>query len=239
MSFLDVGQGDATLIQRGATSVLIDTGVSDGPILQRLEEAGIDRLDALILTHAEADHEGAAPQVIAAHQPRLIINGGAGWPSSAQRALAHTRAHVPAAGEVIALGGLRFEVLWPPARTAGWRASGNPNDSALVARLEAGRFSMLLAADAESGVTTPLPLEPVDVLKVAHHGSADPGLPALLERLKPRIAAIEVGKENTYGHPAPSTIAALRAAVPTVLRTDRDGTTRLHAAAGRMWIEDR
>jgi competence protein ComEC len=98
---------------------------------------------------------------------------------------------------------------------------------------------MLLAADAESGVTAPLSLEPVDVLKVAHNGSADPGLPALLERLKPRIAAIEVGGENTYGHPAPSTIAALRAAVPTVLRTDRDGTTRLHAAAGRMWIEGR
>ena len=53
------------------------------------------------------------------------------------------------------------------------------------------------------------------------------------------IIAGSVGKENTYGHPAPSTIAALRAAVPTVLRTDRDGTTRLHAAAGRIWIEDR
>ena len=239
MSFLDVGQGDATLIQRGRTSVLIDTGVSDGPILQRLQEAGIDRLDALILTHAEADHEGAAPQVIEAYKPRLVVNGGAGWPSAVQHRLAKAKPHVPAAGEVLALAGLRFEILWPPARAPGWRASGNPNDNALVARLEAGHFSMLLAADAESGVTAPMPLEPVDVLKVAHHGSADPGLPALLERLKPRIAAIEVGKENTYGHPAPSTIAALRAAVPTVLRTDRDGTTRVHAADGRIWIEDR
>jgi competence protein ComEC len=235
VSFLDVGQGDATLIQRGATSVLIDTGVADGPILQRLEEAGIDRLDALILTHAEADHEGAAPRVIAKHHPRLVVNGGAGWPSAVQRRLA--KAHVPAAGEVLTLGGLRFEILWPPARAADWRASGNPNDNALVARLEAGRFSMLLSADAESGVTAPLPLEPVDVLKVAHHGSADPGLPALLERLHPRVAAIEVGKANTYGHPAPSTLAALERAVPTILRTDRDGTTRLHAANGRMWVE--
>ncbi len=78
---------------------------------------------------------------------------------------------------MLALGGLRFEILWPPARAPGWRAAGNPNDSALVARLEAGGLSMLLAADAESGVTAPLPLEPVDVLKVAHHGSADPGFP--------------------------------------------------------------
>jgi competence protein ComEC len=239
VSFLDVGQGDATLVQRGRTSVLIDTGVPDGPILKRLEEAGIDRLDALILTHAEADHEGAAPRVIEAHRPRLVVNGGAGWPSPVQRAISGTKAHVPAAGDVLALGGLRFEVLWPPARAATWRATGNPNDDAMVARLEAGRFSMLLAADAESGVTAPLELEPVDVLKVAHHGSADPGLPALLERLRPQIAAIEVGEENRYGHPAPSTLEALNAAVPTVLRTDRDGTTRLHAAGGRMWIDGR
>jgi competence protein ComEC len=177
--------------------------------------------------------------VIDAHRPRLVVNGGTGWPSAVQRELSGRKAYVPAAGDVLALGGLRFEVLWPPVRSANWRAAGDPNDHAMVARLEAGRFSMLLSADAESGVTAPLELEPVDVLKVAHHGSADPGLPALLERLAPRIAAIEVGDENRYGHPAPSTLAALKAAVPTVLRTDRDGTTRLHASGGRMWIEGR
>ena len=74
------------------------------------------------------------------------------------------------------------------------------------------------------------------MLKVSHHGSADPGLPALLTRLRPRIAAIEVGRRNTYGHPAPSTLRRC-AAVPTVVRTDRDGTVRLHAAQGRMWVE--
>ena len=120
VSFLDVGQGDATLVQRGRTSVLIDTGVADGPILERLDEAGVERLDALILTHAEADHEGAAPQVIAAHHPRLVVNGGAGWPSPVQRRLGN--AHVPAAGDVLALGGLRFEVLGHlPAPRAGER----------------------------------------------------------------------------------------------------------------------
>jgi competence protein ComEC len=59
----------------------------------------------------------------------------------------------------------------------------------------------------------------------------------LLARLKPRIAAVEVGRRNRYGHPAPSTIAALNASVPTILRTDRDGTVRLHAARGRVWVE--
>jgi competence protein ComEC len=75
------------------------------------------------------------------------------------------------------------------------------------------------------------------VLKVAHHGSADAGLPALLARLKPRIAAIEVGRANRYGHPTPATLAALQEAVPTVLRTDRDGTVRIHVAGNRMWVQ--
>ncbi len=104
-------------------------------------------------------------------------------------------------------------------------------------RLEAEGVSVFLSADAESPVLSGLALSPVDVLKVPHHGSADPGLPSLLERLRPRIAAIEVGEENTYGHPAPSTTRALAAAVKTVVRTDRDGTVRLHADDGRLWVE--
>ena len=66
-------------------------------------------------------------------------------------------------------------MLWPPRRPD--RHDGNPNDHAIVSRLDVGAFSMLLTADAESNVTLPLDLGPVDVLKVAHHGSADPGLP--------------------------------------------------------------
>jgi competence protein ComEC len=238
ISFLDIGQGDATLIQLDGTAVLVDTGPPDGPILTRLKESGIKRLDALMLTHAESDHEGAAAAVIRAYAPRLVVDGGAGWPSRVQRALATiaSRIHAPEAGEVITLNRLRFRVLWPPPRATTWRANGNPNDNALVTRLEAGGLSVLLTADAESGVLAPLARSPVDVLKVSHHGSADPGLPALLTRIKPRIAAIEVGRHNTYGHPAPSTLQALRA-VPTVVRTDHDGTVRLHAAQGRVWIE--
>lgn len=239
VTFLDVGQGDATLIELDGVSVLVDTGKPDGPILTRLRQAGIDRLDALMLTHAEADHEGAAPAVIAAHRPRLIVDGGAGWSSPVQRALTRHRVHAPQAGETITLGALRFQVLWPPRRPAGWRppADGDPNANALVMRLEAEGVSVFLSADAESPVLAPLASAPVDVLKVPHHGSADPGLPALLERLRPRIAAIEVGRENTYGHPAPSTTRALVAAVPTVVRTDEDGTVRLHADDGRLALE--
>jgi competence protein ComEC len=236
VSFLDVGQGDATLIELDGTTVLVDTGKPEGPILTRLREAGVDRLDALMLTHAETDHEGAAPQVIAAYRPRLIVDGGAGWTSPVQRTLTRHAVHAPQAGERITLGGLRFDVLWPPQRPPGWRppAGGNPNDNALVMRLEAEGISVLLTADAESPTLAPLALEPVDVLKVPHHGSADPGLPEMLQLLRPKLAAIEVGRENTYGHPAPSTMRALEQAVPAVRRTDKEGTVVIHADDGRL-----
>jgi competence protein ComEC len=94
----------------------------------------------------------------------------------------------------------------------------------------------LLTADAESDVLAGLDLGPVDVLKVSHHGSADPGLPALLERLRPRLAAIEVGRRNVYRHPAAATVRALRAAGAAVVRTDRDGSVSVEPAAGGLRI---
>jgi competence protein ComEC len=242
VSFLDVGQGDATLLQRGGSSVLVDTGPPGGPILRRLDEAGVRRLDMLVLTHAEADHEGMALPVIAAHRPRLVLDGGAGWPTGVQRALpaalARTggRALAARAGQVLEIGALRFRVLWPPVAPLDWQPDGDPNDRAVVAHVQDGAFDLLLPADAESDVTAALDLPHAEALKVAHHGSADDGLPALLERVRPQIAAIEVGEHNTYGHPAPSTLGALRT-VPNVVRTDRDSTVRLHVAGGAMRLE--
>ena len=242
VSFLDVGQGDATLLQRDGASILVDTGPPHGPILRRLDEAGVGRLDLLVLTHAEADHEGMALAVIAAHRPRLVLDGGAGWPTAVQRglpdALARSggRAVAAHAGQSLGLGALRFRVLWPPAPPPGWLPGGNPNDRAIVAHVQVGTFDLLLPADAESNVTAALDLPDVEALKVAHHGSADPGLSDTLERTTPAVAAIEVGRENTYGHPTPSTLAALRA-VPRVVRTDRDGTVRLRVSGGRMRLD--
>jgi competence protein ComEC len=91
-----------------------------------------------------------------------------------------------------------------------------------------------MPADAESDVTGALPLAPVDVLKVAHHGSADEGLRALLERLHPGAAVIEVGEGNSYGHPAPATMSALARAVPRVYRTDRDGDVTVTIGRDRL-----
>jgi competence protein ComEC len=242
VSFLDVGQGDATLLQRNGASVLVDTGPPDGPILTRLAAAGVRRLDVLVLSHAQSDHEGAAPAILRAYRPRLVVDGGAGWSSAVQRGLPVAAAQVgsrivrPRAGEALDLGGLRLRILWPPPLPPGLRPDGDPNGRAVVALASAGRFDVLLTADAESDVTLPLALPHVDVLKVAHHGSADEGLPVLLRRLTPAVAAIEVGRHNSYGHPAPATVAQLRS-VPRVVRTDRDGTVRVHVRADAMTLE--
>jgi competence protein ComEC len=128
---------------------------------------------------------------------------------------------------VIRAGGIELRILSPAREPPSAHAGEDPNQRAIVAEARLDGLRMLLTADAESDVLSGLDLDPVDVLKVSHHGSADPGLPALLERLRPRLAGIEVGADNTYGHPAPETLAALRAAGVAVYRTDRDGSIRI------------
>ena len=102
-----------------------------------------------------------------------------------------------------------------------------------------GALDFLMTADAESEVTSSLALTPVEVLKVAHHGSADEGLRPLLERLRPLAAVIHVGAGNPYGHPAASTLSALAAEVPRVFRTDRDGDVTITAGPGGLRVRAR
>ncbi len=250
VSALDVGQGDATLVQHGGDAVLVDAGPPGGPVVGLLRAAGARRIDLLVITHAQADHEGGAAAVLAALPVGAVLDGddglrtaaGAAWKGEARRRGVPVLR--PVQGSVLRAGPLALSVLWPPQRTpaAGARAAGHsvaaedPNRRAIVALLRDGGFSMLLTADAESDVTAGLALGPVDVLKVAHHGSADPGLGALLGLLRPAVALIEVGRGNPYGHPAPATMRALRT-VPEVLRTDRDGTVRLRVGRGSVTVE--
>ncbi|MFN2617620.1 MAG: ComEC/Rec2 family competence protein, partial [Thermoleophilaceae bacterium] len=111
-----------------------------------------------------------------------------------------------------------------------------PNLRAVVATVSEGGFDLLLSADAESDALAPLELPDVDAMKVPHHGSADPGLAGVLKRLRPEAAAIEVGRANPYGHPARSTLLALRRAGIPTWRTDRDGTVALTVGPGRLRV---
>jgi competence protein ComEC len=239
IEFLDIGQGDATLIQAGGHAVLVDAGPPDGPVLARLRAAGVDQLDLAVVTHDQDDHEGAMPAVLRAHHVGLLLDGATGARTALHRRLLAAaradgaRALAPDAGQVLTLGPIRVQVMWPPAEPAALHRGEDPNLRAIVARVTVSGASLLLTADAESDVTAPLGLEPVDVLKVAHHGSDDPGLPDELRSLHPRVAVIEVGRHNTYGHPTASTLAALRG-VPAVRRTDRDGTVAVTVDHGRL-----
>jgi competence protein ComEC len=239
ISFLDVGQGDATLIQAGGYAVLVDAGPPGDRIASLVRGEGARRIDLLVITHAQADHEGGGADVVSQLPVGAVLDGRDGVRSLdgtrlAAAAVAHRAPLLrPAAGQVLRIGPIRLDVLSPPAE--GRVAGEDPNTRAIVLEATVAGVRLLLTADAESDVLGSLPLEPVDLLKVSHHGSADPGLPSLLSILHPRAAVIEVGRHNPYGHPAPSTLAAL-ATVPRVLRTDRDGTVRAELRSGRLVI---
>jgi competence protein ComEC len=235
VTFLDVGQGDATLLQDGDASVLVDTGPPAGHVVARLRHAGVRRLDVLVITHAQLDHDGGAPSVLAGLPVGLVVDGRDGVRSAVGDEIAaaasrlHLRMLAPAAGQVIRVGRIDLRILWPRREPVVAHVGVDPNERAIVSLVCDGGVRVLLTADVESDVLGALDLPPVDVLKVSHHGSADIGLPALLARLRPTVAVISVGARNLYGHPAPATIRALSRAVPDVYRTDRDGTVAIDA----------
>jgi competence protein ComEC len=225
---IDVGQGDAILLQpAGAAAVLVDTGPPGAGLAGELAAAGVERLGAVVITHDQSDHAGGLLELLAQVPVERLL-----YARLDRRLLAAARAGgaTPirlAAGGVLRSGRLVFEALSPPPAVLETPLGGtDPNQQALVLLARWGGFSMLLSADAEAEAV-PIDPGPVDVLKVAHHGSEDAGLAALLERTRPRLAVISVGADNSYGHPAPVTLTTLAAHDTRILRTDRDGDVLL------------
>ena len=202
----------------------------------------MSHLSAVVATHQSRDHQGGLPAVLEEIPTDLYVDGGDGNTDPAFLAIARTAARrgvrrvVPRQGDVLHAPGLTVRVLGPPPRPPG-PPPEDPNPRALATVVSSHGFDLFLSGDAESGSLLPLPLPDVEAMKVSHHGSRDPGLPMLLRRLRPEVAGIEVGAANTYGHPAPPTIAALRRAVPHVYRTDRDGTVTVRAGARGLEVE--
>jgi len=239
--FLDVGQGDGTLIQHPAgTAVLFDGGPPEAGTARLLRRAGVRRLSLVVATHASRDHHGGLAEVLERFPVDLLLDGGDGTRDPgfqavlAEAARRHVRRVRALAPMSIQAGGLRIAILSPPPRPRG-PPPEDPNPRGVVAVVSAGEFDLLLSADAESEALLPLDLPDVDAMKVPHHGSADPGLPEVLERLRPEIAAIEVGA-NTYGHPTPSTLTALDRAGVSTYRTDRDGTVTVRVEGAEATV---
>jgi competence protein ComEC len=201
----------------------------------------VRRLSVVVATHQSRDHHGGLLEVVRRFPVDLFLDGGDGTRDPAFIALEREvdRRGIPRrptrAGEDLRIGAMRIRVLWPPPRGTG-AAPRDPNPRATVAIVSEDGFDLFLSADAESPTIEPLSLPRVEAIKVPHHGSADPGLPQVLARLRPAVAAIEVGRDNPYGHPRRPTLDALRARVPRVYRTDRDGTVELTVERDRLRV---
>jgi competence protein ComEC len=238
MTVLDVGQGDGILLEVREGAVLVDEGPPEAEVDDQLRRLGVRRLALLVLTHPQRDHIGGAADVLDHLQVDRILDPRIPAESPEENAaLAEAReSRVPIttarAGLVFRLGGLRLTVLSPTREPP---PGQDPNLSAIVLLASYGEVDALLTADAESPVTLPLNPPPAEILKVAHHGSSDDGLPRLLELLDPDVAVISCGRDNEYGHPTPSTIAALDAVAGLELfRTDRDGRVVVESDGKRL-----
>jgi competence protein ComEC len=227
ITFFDVGQGDGALLQVPEGAVLVDEGAPEADVAGQLRGLGLRSLSMIVLTHPQRDHVGGAASVLDRMHVGAVLDPAIPSESTDEHAaLAAARRHrirvvVARAGEGFRIGELRLRVLWPDGPGS---AGDDPNNHAIVMLASYGQIDALLTADAESDVTGHLHVPPVEILKVAHHGSNDPGLTRLLEQIQPRVAVISVGAHNDYGHPTASTIATLTAAPGlAVYRTDQDG----------------
>lgn len=218
---IDVGQGDSILLQQaGEPAALIDTGPPGAGLADSMRELGVDRIGAAFLTHDQLDHVGALGEILeAAPVERLFLARPAPEAAAIARA-AGTEVVRVGEGAAVGIGALRLQVLSP--RPGPGPPGVDPNDESLLIAARFGGWSSLLTGDAESEATQIDP-GPIDLLKVAHHGSADAGLGALLDHGAPRVALISVGAANSYGHPTAETLESLSEHGVCVLRTDLDG----------------
>jgi len=232
---LDVGQGDAILLEtpRGAP-VLIDGGPPGDGAARALDRLGVDRLAAAFVTHDQIDHAGGLFEVLATRPVAELVRAGPAPELESAARAAGARVVAVAEGSALRFGPLRIDVLWPP-REPGAAPSADPNGDSLVLAASFRRWDVLLTGDAEAEATDVAP-GPFDVLKVAHHGSEDAGLDAMLDRSVPRVALVEVGADNGYGHPTAATLASLAEHGVCTLRTDLDGDLTVEVGAGGLSV---
>ena len=239
ISVLDVGQGDAILVELQGRRMLIDGGPDPARLsveLDALIPSWDRKIDVLVASHPHEDHLAGLPRLLDRYQIRSILGAetrGGGPASASWRELLLNRQvtyHTVTTGTAFMLGSARLEVLWPDQAALKYEpADGGSalNNRSIVLRLDVSGFSALFTGDIESNVDALIARRlggPVDMLKAPHHGSATASSRTLLSAADPRLSVVSVGEKNSYGHPAPATIDRLGERGGAVLRTDLDGT---------------
>lgn len=253
VSFLDVGQGDAILIQTPShRKVLIDGGPSPQAINAQLGKRlpFWDRsIDMIILTHPDDDHITGLSEVLRRYRVRQAMDSGikATSPFYADCLGLIKKGKVEyvlaQAGQRVELGnGITLEVLHPQAQFLRDTPS-DVNNNSIVLRLASGSVSFLFTGDIEEEaqsylLTRGVPLGST-VLKIPHHGAKRALSPDFLAAVSPQIAVISVGADNRFGHPARETLAKLNERLPAdrVYLTEKDGTIDITMREGRMWVK--
>jgi competence protein ComEC len=248
VTVLDIGQGDAILIETPAGhNILVDGGPSEAAIMQALGRAlspRVRRIDLVVLSHGQDDHVTGLVSVLERYSVGSVLvpplPGGSASYTAWEAEVAQENVPVrQAAGGWIDLGrGVRLEVLAPPDPPLRGTAD-DLNSNSIVLRLVYGDLSFLLTGDLSAEGEEALLRTGVDlrseVLKLGHHGSDGSSTPAFLAAVRPAVAVVSAGASNSFGHPSPSTI--LRLGATPLLRTDRNGSVRFETDGKRLWAD--
>ncbi|TSB48445.1 ComEC/Rec2 family competence protein [Alkalicoccobacillus porphyridii] len=230
VSFLDVGQGDATLVQTDEATVLIDSGRHDQRVIfDHLDELAIDSLDLVIFTHPHADHIGNGDLIVEEYNPEEVwIDGNETTSQVFERlvdALLASDANVvePIAGETYQFGALQFDVLNP-----GEELTGNLNNDSISFIMHYGDVSFLFTGDAErpaeqAMVNTGISLS-ADIYHMGHHGSNTSSHDFFMNEVLPEVAVYSAGEKNSYGHPGATALSRVEATGAEIFGTIEDGT---------------
>lgn len=229
--FIDVGQGDSTLIEANGHYMLIDAGEKDqtDTVINYLKAQGVKSLDYVIGTHPHSDHIGGLEGVIREFDVKNVLLPEKEHTTRIYEKLLDAIADknlmvtIPKVGESCSLGEASFQII-SPSRDYG----DNLNNWSIGIRLVYGETSFVLCGDAEKEaeqdiLLSGLPLK-ADVLKVSHHGSSTSSSLEFINAVSPRYAVISCGKNNDYGHPHKETLDLLKKQGINVLRTDQLGT---------------
>ena len=244
----DVGQGDGLVLNAGrGTALVVDAGPDPAPMDRCLRRLGVERIPLVVLTHFHADHVDGLAGVLKGRRVGAIEVTSVPDPASGVRMVQGVagRAGVPVQrasyGETRRLGPISWQVI-APSRPPSLESESPANDSSLVLLVEVHGIRLLLLGDQEEPSQAQLLRETggvrADVLKVAHHGSANLD-PDLVRGVGARLALISVGVDNDYGHPAPSLMAMLRDLRMRVARTDKDGDVAVTVRDGTLGVRVR